>query len=210
MAELLYDHREEASGIPSILRERGIAVAAEQLPVADYIVSDKVAIERKSAEDFVSSLKDGRLFSQAERIREQFKVAILVLEGEPRWKKPSVLGAKASLARHGISVFQVRDIEETATVIRLLHGQENKAGKELRRPKATRKLRGTDEIAEDALAALPGISTGKAQTLLQHFGSLRGVLCASAEELQEVEGIGKKTAESLHSTFSHNHGEVPW
>lgn len=210
MAELLYDHREEASGIPDLLREQGIDLAAEQLPVADYIVSEKVAIERKSAEDFVSSLKDGRLFSQAERIREHFPIAILILEGEPRWKKPSILGAKASLARHGISVVGVKNAEETATMIRLLHGQENRDGKDLRRPKATRKLRGSDEIAEDALAAMPGISTGKAATLLQHFGSLKGVILASTEELQEVEGIGKKTAETLQDAFSHSHGELPW
>jgi ERCC4-type nuclease len=45
---VLYDHREALSGIPESLLASGIEVEAVQLPVGDYIVSDRVAVKRKT------------------------------------------------------------------------------------------------------------------------------------------------------------------
>ncbi len=38
----------------------------------------------------------------------------------------------------------------------------------------------------------------QAKALLEHFGSLRGILDATHQELQTVEGIGEVTATALH------------
>ena len=45
--------------------------------------------------------------------------------------------------------------------------------------------------------SLPNIGPVNAKNLLQHFGSVSNVLNASESELQQVEGIGKKTAENI-------------
>ncbi|MEK6879947.1 MAG: helix-hairpin-helix domain-containing protein, partial [Nanoarchaeota archaeon] len=41
------------------------------------------------------------------------------------------------------------------------------------------------------LAQIEGISLVLAQRLLAKFGSLKGILQASKEELQEIEGVGR-------------------
>ena len=47
------------------------------------------------------------------------------------------------------------------------------------------------------IESLPNIGPVNAKNLLTHFGSVSKVLNASESELQEVEGIGKKTAENI-------------
>ena len=59
----------EASGrrdIVNYLRLSGFEVDIRKLDVCDYVVSDRCGIERKDASDFLGSMKDGRLFKQAE------------------------------------------------------------------------------------------------------------------------------------------------
>jgi Fanconi anemia group M protein len=47
------------------------------------------------------------------------------------------------------------------------------------------------------LQGLPGVGPTRAERLLAAFGSVENVMAASAEALREVEGIGKKTAQSV-------------
>ena len=46
------------------LRQRGSRVEVKQLDFGDFVVSGDVVIERKTLDDFVKSIYDGRLFSQ--------------------------------------------------------------------------------------------------------------------------------------------------
>jgi len=61
----------------------GTSLKLKQLPVADYILSERVGIERKSAQDFNDSVKDGRLFNELFELKNNFVRPILILEGEP-------------------------------------------------------------------------------------------------------------------------------
>ena len=49
--------------------------------------------------------------------------------------------------------------------------------------------------------SLPNIGPVNAKNLLSHFGTVSNVLNASESELQEVEGIGKKTAENIRKVI---------
>ena len=59
------DSREGNSKVIRHLTEMEIDVKVQSMAVADYQVSDEVAIERKTAKDFVDSIVDKRLFKQA-------------------------------------------------------------------------------------------------------------------------------------------------
>jgi ERCC4-type nuclease len=54
-----------------------------------------------------------------------------------------------------------------------------------------------DDIPQAMLAAVPGISTMIARTLLRRFGSVVSVLAASDEELMSVKGMGPQRIEAL-------------
>jgi len=49
---------------------------------------------------------------------------------------------------------------------------------------------------------LPGIGYERAIRLLDTFGSVEAVISAGSEELQAVDGIGKKIAEKIKWTVS--------
>ncbi len=49
----------------------------------------------------------------------------------------------------------------------------------------------------EVLAAIPNLGIKKAQLLLEHFGTVAAVLCASQSQLAKVEGIGPATASTI-------------
>ena len=47
------------------------------------------------------------------------------------------------------------------------------------------------------IESLPNIGPVNAKNLLEHFGTVANIINASESQLQEVEGIGKKTAVNI-------------
>ena len=66
------DSREGNSNVIKFLSQMEMDVKIHSMAVADYQVSDEVAIERKTAKDFVSSMIDKRLFKQARELSGEF------------------------------------------------------------------------------------------------------------------------------------------
>ncbi|MEA3254774.1 MAG: helicase-related protein, partial [Candidatus Altiarchaeota archaeon] len=62
--KIFVDVREKNSKVLKILCEKA-DIDMRQLDVGDFILSDRVCVERKTVEDFLSSIIDKRLFSQA-------------------------------------------------------------------------------------------------------------------------------------------------
>jgi DNA excision repair protein ERCC-4 len=78
---IVVDKREKNSGIPELLKESGVFVDFATLKVADYIVFNNVAIERKTIPDLLSSFYDGRLFIQCSQLVKHFSSPLLIVEG---------------------------------------------------------------------------------------------------------------------------------
>lgn len=78
---VLYDHRETPSGIPDALTAAGVPAAAEQLPAGDYVLSDRLAVERKIGSDLAASIKDRRVFDRIDRLTVVYPVVVLLVEG---------------------------------------------------------------------------------------------------------------------------------
>ncbi|MFA5863031.1 MAG: helicase-related protein, partial [Candidatus Thermoplasmatota archaeon] len=79
---IITDHREFNSSVVRELSKANVIVKPETLVVGDYVLSDRVAVERKAAEDFASSLIDGRLFQQVRALRDAYSAAIVIIEGD--------------------------------------------------------------------------------------------------------------------------------
>lgn len=54
------------------------------------------------------------------------------------------------------------------------------------------------KLRQSALDQAPGIGAGRKKALLTHFGSLKGLMAATPEQMAQVEGIGPKLAGQLH------------
>jgi DNA excision repair protein ERCC-4 len=200
---ILFDHREARSGIPAALEAAGIAVAPERLPAGDYLLSDRLVVERKTGADLAASIKDRRLFEQVERLSAAFSAVVLVVEGEPvhiaeaGWK-----GALGRALTAGVAVLRTDDAGDTAAWLARLYRQEGKGPSPARgRPQPRRPVDALAIVAEDVLTCLPGISTVGAQRLLAHFGTLAAVFAADEVELRRVPGIGPVRGGALARLF---------
>jgi Fanconi anemia group M protein len=195
--------RERQSPVPGLLAAYpDVILSFGALPSADYVLSEEVAVERKTASDFIASILDRRLFGQATRMKILFPRALLIIEGDLAQVAHSIdmeaiRGALAFLSvREGISVLQVGDAAEAAAMLHMLarHAQER-----MGQPVSLREPRPPIEelYAAYLVEGLPGVGPRRARMLLAHFGSPAAVMCASAEELARVPGIGKKSAQRI-------------
>jgi Fanconi anemia group M protein len=126
---ILCDNRETASAVVRNLSLKGLNIKLEQLPVADYVISQRVGIERKSAQDFNDSIIDGRLFSEIKDLTANFERPILILEGDPflssNINHNALYGAISSIMLNfGVSVYRTKDSEETAEFLYQLAKKE--------------------------------------------------------------------------------------
>lgn len=51
-----------------------------QLTVGDYILTPEICVERKSVRDLITSLRNGRLYNQAETMLQHYKNPLLLIE----------------------------------------------------------------------------------------------------------------------------------
>ncbi|MBQ6139227.1 MAG: DEAD/DEAH box helicase [Methanobrevibacter sp.] len=196
------DTREGNSKVIRALDTIGVKVKVNTMAVADYQVSEEVAIERKTAKDFVDSIVDKRLFKQARMMMEEFKKPIMILEGNDFYSgfiNPNAIrGAMTSIALdYGISIIPTRTEEDTAAMIKRIAIREQKGEKRSIQIRTERKPQNLWEQQLFIIESLPNIGPVHAKRLLEHFGSVKAVLEADEKKLQEVEGIGKKTAKNI-------------
>ncbi len=203
------DHREPQAMATLLDGHPNIEIIMESLPIGDYILHEKIVIERKAVtatgNDFEASVVDDakRLFFQSEKINmDGSYMGAFLIEGDifgqaQRMGLNAINGAVSYLfAIQNLSVFHTVDLRHSAYfMVKLL--QHACFGlptlPDLRKPKA----RKTADVQAFVLEGLPGVSSLSARTLIEHFGCLNRVINASFEELCAVKGIGPKTAERI-------------
>ena len=200
------DSREGNSTVIRNLDNIEVNVKIKSMTVGDYQVSDDVIIERKTAKDFVDSILDKRLFKQANDLREEFKKPILILEGDDLYSgfiNPNAIrGSIASIALDfGISIIPTRDPEDTAAMIKRIAIREQKNEKTNIQIRTEKKPVNLWEQQVFIIESLPNVGAVNAKKLLEHFGTVENIINASSEDLQEVEGIGKKIALNIRKVI---------
>jgi len=197
------DYRERDIGIPEMLRKSNIMVEEKRLFIGDYLINKHIAVERKTTRDFAISIIDGRLFSQASRLKRYAEVQLMVIEGTDLFytgyeiDPQAIKGAIVSLSvSWQIPLIFSKSPEGTAEILVMAGIQDVKYRDEIlkragRRPRRllTRKL--------FLLQGLPGIGPKIAKRMLEHFGSVEKIITASEHELSCVEGIGRKKASMI-------------
>ncbi len=200
---IVVDTRELSSSVVRELLALGVVSKPRKLEVGDYVLSSRVCVERKTTEDFLESIIDGRLFEQAIMLRRSYAKPVMIIEGNSIYTArnippQAIRGALAAIAIDlGIPIFFTDSESETAALIAAIAKREQEEGGryvEIRGEKRTATLK---EQQEFIVAGLPNINTTLARRLLKEFGSVERVFTADKEELERVHGIGEKIAEEI-------------
>jgi Fanconi anemia group M protein len=197
---IVSDYREKE--VIEHLKKLGAVVNEQALEVGDHICSEEVGIERKTYDDFVSSIIDGRIFEQAESLRKNFEKPMVIIEGySNRQVNENVLKAAIAslLIDFSVSLLTTKNPMDTAKTIFWMAKKEQSAGGGIsirvgKKPKEMKKLQ------EFVVASIPGISTVLAKRLLQQFGSIEKIVTADVAELQKT--VGKKKGETVKKVLS--------
>ncbi len=205
---IVVDNRELKSGVAKSLFEHGIRIVAEQLEVGDYILTDKICCERKSVKDFVESMLDGRLFKQAKDLLSNYEKPFIAVEGSEdvygvRNIHPNAIrGLIASISLDmKIPIIFTKDHVDTALFFITILKREG-AQKQLLSMRGERKPLTEKELMEYIVSSFPGVGRASARNLLEYFGSVKEIVNSSTEELLNVEGVGKVTAERFNKIIN--------
>ncbi|MFC7235065.1 DEAD/DEAH box helicase [Halosegnis marinus] len=208
--EIVADQRELDSTIARDLSTRdGITTRLETLAVGDYVLSDRVVVERKSVSDFLDTLlgEDRSMFEQVGDAVRNYARPVVIVEGEDLYGERNVhpnaiRGALASLAvDFGASVLFTRDEGDTADLIEVIARREQEESSREVRVHGEKSNRTLDEQQEYVVSAVAEVGPVTARALLEHFGSVEAVMTASEEELLEVSGVGPVTAERFREVI---------
>jgi len=203
--KMVVDYREAKSGVANTLDKLGVEVIFTTLEIGDYVVSDRLAVERKRTDDFVNSLVDGKrnLFAQLSNLTRVYEKPVLIIEGTElftsRQINPNAIyGSLVSIAiDFGVSLLYSRDEEETAAILKMLAKREQMENKREVNPHGKKSTSTLTEQQEYLVSAIADIGPKAARNLLLHFGSVEAIMKADAKELKKVKLIGPKRATKI-------------
>ncbi len=203
---IIVDARERNTAILSSLKER-CDIELKQLPVGDYLLSDRVCVERKTMGDFLQSIIDKRLMTQVAEMRRNFPIPLLILEGvdelyaQRNIHPNAVRGAIAAIAvDFDIPIIPTEDEEDTAMMLYAIAKREQEDNKRVVALRGERKPELLKERQRFIVESLPNVSAVLADRLLEEFGSVEAVMNADRKKLMKVEGIGEKKADEIRKT----------
>jgi ERCC4-related helicase/ERCC4-type nuclease len=204
--EIVVDQRELDAAIARDLSTReGVSTRLETLAVGDYVVSDRVAVERKTVSDFLDTLTGGdrSLFEQVGDLSRHYARPVVIIEGgglyEERNVHPDAIrGALASLSvDFGVSVLRTDDEGDTADLLAVLAGREQTTRDRSVSVHGEKSAKTLAEQQEYVVGAIADIGPVTARSLLEHFGSVEAVMTAREEDLLAVDGVGEVTADRI-------------
>ncbi len=210
-ATIIVDQRElDATIGRELSRETDIDLELETLDVGDYILSNRVAVERKTVEDFLDSLLGGDrdLFEQVGRLASAYDRPVVILEGDRLYERrnidpAAIRGALASLvADFDVSILQTSDMEETKSLLVAIATREQRGGRRRASAHGDKGGRTVTEQQEYVVSSIAEIGPVTARRLLETLGSVEAVITASHDELLEVAGVGEVTASRIREVVA--------
>jgi ERCC4-related helicase/ERCC4-type nuclease len=214
--EIVVDQRELDSSIARDLSTReDCETRLETLAVGDYVLSDRVVVERKSVSDFLDTLTGGdrSIFEQVGDAARHYARPVVLIEGEDLYGERNVhpnaiRGALASLAvDFGASVLRTTDESDTADLLHVIAGREQEVADREVSVHGEKGAKTLDEQQEYVVSSIADIGPVTARALLEAFGTVEGVMIANEADLQDVSGVGEVTAERIREVVSSDYNQ---
>ncbi|HYE49337.1 MAG TPA: ERCC4 domain-containing protein [Azospirillaceae bacterium] len=208
---IIIDNREPTAMRGLLAAHREVELEVRPLSVANFVIGPDAAAERKTADDFVRSILDGRFADQAARLAETYGKVLWLVEGDPfatevGISRNALAGALGRLAvLRGTSLVQTEDKDQTAALLvaTARHLQTDGSGEVAPR---VCKPEDPDRAAEFIVGGLPGVGARRARLLLSQFGSVGAVFRAEAADIAALPGFGKRTAAAIRAALDRRYG----
>lgn len=199
---LVYADTREVPDLIEKLRQRGAKVEVRQLDHGDFVVSSDIVVERKTLDDFVKSIYDGRLFKQLSNMNEKYARPMVLIQGERKHLsgigESAFYGALASvLADFRVPIFFATNEKEVAELIFHIARREQMEKKRDNRIREGRKPSSLAENQRYVVSGIPGVSGVLADRLLSKTETIQNLFSSSELELQKIEGIGEVMANRI-------------
>lgn len=217
---VIIDSNEESQNIEAVelfvMHEDVKDFTIEPLETGDFIVENCI-FERKTPPDFASSLQEGRLREQVERMARSDYQPYILVEGDmsdfstlehSHMPSKSLRGMTASImARNGIPVVFCSEPKYLADIaIRI--ARKSIEGINNHHVKSTDAVKDDIPFVTQFFMNIEGIGLSTAEDLSDEFNSVQEALEASVEELSSVGGIGDVRAKNIHEAI-HEGEEKP-
>jgi ERCC4-type nuclease len=191
---IIIDTREKQSLISANLFEKKANINFENLKIGDYKIAD-IVIERKTFQDFISSIIDKRLTEQLINLKKYNKY-FLIIEGFvyhqqiTRINENAIKGMILSIViDFQIPIVFTENITDTANFL-ILTAKKFENSKQNYSIRQSKTLKTTEEQKQFILEGFPEIGPTTAKKLMNEFGSIKNIINASEEQLKRV--LGKK------------------
>ena len=197
------DYREASSTLSAYISSLGITVEYDSLVTGDICIEDNILIERKTSRDLLTSIIDGRLFKQCERMRNaEVKPLLLIELGEigNSVHPNAVLGALAHVTLDlGIPIITTKNSMESAHLVYLIAKQSSGFSDSIRRFVTYNKI-DDEQIEKVCQAAAQEISAmvnhGQNSSFLLQRWNENGI-SKQLELLSSITQIGSETCSIL-------------
>ncbi len=212
---IFVDSREKNNPVVKELSSLGVNINMEVLESADFVLSSDVGVEFKTAEDFVNSIIDGRLLSQAKVLKETYNKPIMLIEGYEniyniRNLHPNAIrGAVSSIAvDFGISIIPSKNVKDSAGILlNIARREQLKEKRPLQKHSLKPSSNSISEIQEYFLSSIPGIGSSLSKPLLKEFKTIKNIVNADKKDFEKIEKIGSKKAQLLYDVFNKEYKE---
>lgn len=193
----------------------------------DILIVDNAGLlglqRKKYPEDFVASVRDGRLQREIPLMIEHLDFGALIIEGRPRftedgflfdaynerWTKQSLRNLRRSCMWAGVPIDPTDNIDDTVEAIEEWRQwwEKGEHMSLLRLPKKRDQWGRVDPSA--ILQAADKIGPKMAQRIYEHFGRVPLKWDCTIAEMMEIKGIAKTSAANLWNLFGDEKMEVP-
>lgn len=209
----------------SCIEQLGYTVKRERLDVGDAMVcgETKIVIERKTWNDLLASICDGRFSEQKSRMVEPQTSYVIIIEGEiQNWhggsnaiKNQCAWAAVIkTVMRDNIAIFHAANTASVAEIITYLYKQLKDDTLLQRKGCATpgvskrkrENLSDPSKVLRAMVMTIPGLSANRADAILTEFPTVRALTDASIEEISNIKCngrcIGRNLGNSIHAVFN--------
>ena len=204
---VIIDYREKSSGLQELLAAH-FNIAVKKIPSGDYLINDRITVERKTARDFLISIIDLRLFKQAVSLKKYCSNPLLLIEGNPYatgldFDQKAIKGAILSLqSSWQIPIIFSHSKEDSVEILVMIGRQDEVITNvvNMRGGYRPKKLKNRQLCL---IQGLPDVGPKLALRLLDHFKSAFQVMSATIEELMEVDGVGQTRARRIKEVLDY-------